>query len=459
MNQGNGQSGHGHDANLYSYGTPQDDFSTPFSHDATSQQSGFADSASFLGSNYNSHFDQQMNVEPQETLGNDYYHQSSQPAWQQSQFFDPSQLGSYQALAESSQTSSFGNTFNPSQLNTYNDIHEPSSFPSFSGQTQFDESSRQQSAMGTINPHAIQTPSDFVYQQPAPSQIQNEVVQQRAVEASASANIQPMEPSGPQRRFFDTDLTQAIDAATPKHDKQGWFSVRQPSQYKAPAEVQPFHKLKFLSVSAEAFDSAEGRIVQPPRRRFASVNELDERLKSLPPGKYDLKTKSLLEGKVAKARTLRKPKAARGRKLGGAIGPSPAGSARSTATLGEVSDDESSSSSSNDESDYASDSDEFVEEEPSPLPSSRPQDPVKAQEYDIIKTVWARSAMRIGPDDVKRRLATYLDIAKKIRAEWRIAAPGEIAAKRKEFETMLRLTVKHGHHNFIERYVFLNNFD
>ena len=134
----------------------------------------------------------------------------------------------------------------------------------------------------------------------------------------------------------------------------------------------------------------------------------------------------------------------------------------------------SSASASDADSDDASDDDSALDEEieppePSPLPASRPTDPKKAIEYDVVKCVWARKRLILTGDAIRTALGEYWNIVKRIREAWKaeILAMQEAegqknqaqAAQRKAraaeqgqiLASVLSLTFEHGHRDIVEK--------
>ncbi|KAL8831583.1 MAG: hypothetical protein Q9191_000792 [Dirinaria sp. TL-2023a] len=157
----------------------------------------------------------------------------------------------------------------------------------------------------------------------------------------------------------------------------------------------------------------------------------------------------------------------------GSNGPRSSTSLRETPTNESASSAESSSESgSEDDSDYDSGStseDEITMEEPSPLPPTRPSDPDKATEYDIIKAVWAKRNVVLSSAVIISALGEYWEIIKGIRDRWKSEGQSlqqaidkkettktteyrnRVDGKRRLLESCIRLTLKHGHKDIIER--------
>lgn len=148
-----------------------------------------------------------------------------------------------------------------------------------------------------------------------------------------------------------------------------------------------------------------------------------------------------------------------------------------TPTADSVSSAESSSESeSEDDSDYSSGSDnESQNDEASPLPQDRPTDPEKATEYDVTKAVWAKRSVALSGAVIRTALGECWEIFKTIRDSWKgdLASlqqaeekkdenkvsryKNRVEGQRRLLESCIRLTLKHGHKDIIERYVPMCN--
>ena len=150
---------------------------------------------------------------------------------------------------------------------------------------------------------------------------------------------------------------------------------------------------------------------------------------------------------------------------------------RTGTTADSASPSESSDSDSDDDSEYYSESDVAIEtEEPSPLPATRPADPSKAVEYDVIKAVWAPKNTGLSGAVIRTALTEHWDIFKGIRDKWKIKSNAlqqaiekkdqansktyerRVLEQRRLLESCIRLTLKHGHPDIIEKYVSFLSF-
>lgn len=153
--------------------------------------------------------------------------------------------------------------------------------------------------------------------------------------------------------------------------------------------------------------------------------------------------------------------------------PKSAAHSRSGLTAESESPSESSDSESDDDSAYYTESDvEIQPEEPSPVPASRPADPNKAVEYDVIKAVWAKKSVGLSSTVIRTALGEYWNIFKGIRDKWKAKATTlqqavekkdqanikayerRVIDQRRILESCIRLTLKHGHPDIIEKYVY-----
>ena len=161
-------------------------------------------------------------------------------------------------------------------------------------------------------------------------------------------------------------------------------------------------------------------------------------------------------------------------KLSGPRTPAASTHAHNGSVAESASPSESSESESEDESEYYSESEEVPDpEEPSPLPANRPADPSKATEYDVIKAVWAKKSVGLSSTVIRAALSEYWNIFKTIRDKWKgkttslqqaIEKKDQVGIKtyerrvvesRRLLESCIGLTLKHGHPDIIEKYVYL----
>ena len=131
-----------------------------------------------------------------------------------------------------------------------------------------------------------------------------------------------------------------------------------------------------------------------------------------------------------------------------------------------------SSESATDDSSSALDSDSEPEKEvyePSPIPPTRPHDPNKAVEYDLLKAVWAKRSSVLSSPTIRTALAEVWDIFKNIRDKWKTKAANlqqaiekkdqatekaferRVAEQRRLLENCINIVLKHGHLSIVEK--------
>ncbi|KAJ5475613.1 hypothetical protein N7539_007900 [Penicillium diatomitis] len=71
------------------------------------------------------------------------------------------------------------------------------------------------------------------------------------------------------------------------------------------------------------------------------------------------------------------------------------------------------------ESETSGESDLEVEPEPSPLPPTRPTDPIEAASYDTTKAVWSPRNLHVPAEKVKASLVAFKDVVKALRDGWK----------------------------------------
>jgi len=126
------------------------------------------------------------------------------------------------------------------------------------------------------------------------------------------------------------------------------------------------------------------------------------------------------------------------------------------------------------ENDSSNDSDLEIEapDEPSPLPPTRPNDPIGAAEYDTIQAVWSPRNKWPTADKVKGALVAFKDVVKVLRDSWRDQVQAmklaenqgdnAKAAQLKESVTLQRrimdkivvTALNTGHSTIVEKYAF-----
>ena len=135
------------------------------------------------------------------------------------------------------------------------------------------------------------------------------------------------------------------------------------------------------------------------------------------------------------------------------------------------SSDSSPDASSDEASEDDSGTDEEMEPEPPLITQPRPNDPIKAIGYDVVKTVWAQPKLRVASPAIKAALGKYWELIKSARDEWKIETSACSVAeakknkedmerhrvlaneKRKALDHAFRMTTEHGHPDIVEKYV------
>lgn len=138
----------------------------------------------------------------------------------------------------------------------------------------------------------------------------------------------------------------------------------------------------------------------------------------------------------------------------------------------------SKSASSSSESDSYDDSDLDIEipEEPSPIPATRPQDPVAAAEYDTLKAVWSPRNRRPAVDTIKTALVAFKDVVKSVRDAWKEQSQAmkvaenqsdnnkaaeikkNVTLQRRLMEVVVNTALEKGHPIIVEKYVHADSF-
>jgi len=182
-----------------------------------------------------------------------------------------------------------------------------------------------------------------------------------------------------------------------------------------------------------------------------SINELRRLAVS------DPKLAAKLGKRTSKVSKLSLPKVSR---------PKAAGSAASPETRSTPSETSSEYESSDSGSDYESAAEEEVPE-PSPLPASRPPEPLQAVRYDTMKAVWLPRNIPAQADQIRSSLKDFWEVVKTIRDRWKsdndavkrameAKKESEIAllkdrvkSQRSMMEMALRTALEHGHPDIV----------
>jgi hypothetical protein len=130
-------------------------------------------------------------------------------------------------------------------------------------------------------------------------------------------------------------------------------------------------------------------------------------------------------------------------------------------------------SSESESSDYDSDSsyDSEDEAEPSPLPASRPPDPVQAVRYDTIKAVWLPRNVFAQDESIRKGLKEFWEIIKTIRDRWKTDSDAvkkaaeakkdselpmlkdRVNNQRDMMEVAVKASIEHGYPDLMRAYV------
>ena len=251
----------------------------------------------------------------------------------------------------------------------------------------------------------------------------------------------------------------AVAAAVPAGTVQGIFVIKPSAQLSSATDSTEFKPFVFVGNSAIEVDAAKATLPKYNQRRCKNeVRRLLLREKG--DGPWSAGREPLL-----KKLKISVTKSARPRSAG-----------ISTAQRGtpgveyESSADSSSESESEEDSDYYSGSEEDMEpEEPPPLAPSRPDDPVEATKYDIVKAVWAKRSSNLTGPVIRAALGDYWNVIKAIRDSWKTETTAlqqaeetkdqskiknrqrRAAEQRQIMESAIDLTLKHGHRDIVAK--------
>lgn len=251
----------------------------------------------------------------------------------------------------------------------------------------------------------------------------------------------------------------AVAAAVPVGTVQGRFVVKPSAQLSSATGSTAFKPFVFVGNSAIEVDTTKTTLPKYNQRRCKNeVRRLLLREKG--DGPWSAGREPLLKKLKISA-----PKSARPRSAG-----------LSTAQRGassveyESSADSSSESESEEDSDYYSGSEEDMEsEEPPPLAPSRPDDPVEATKYDVVKAVWAKRSSSLTGPVIRAALGDYWNVIKAIRDNWKTETTAlqhaeetkdqikikkcqrQAGEQRQIMESAIELTLKHGHRDIVAK--------
>lgn len=109
-------------------------------------------------------------------------------------------------------------------------------------------------------------------------------------------------------------------------------------------------------------------------------------------------------------------------------------------------------------------------DEPSPIPTTRPTEPVAAAEYDTLQAVWSPRNKRPAADKVKSALVAFKDVIKVLRDAWKdqvqamklaenqgnnakaIQLKEDVALQRRIMDKIVIITMDMGHPMIVEKY-------
>ncbi|KAL8647878.1 MAG: hypothetical protein Q9226_006247 [Calogaya cf. arnoldii] len=313
------------------------------------------------------------------------------------------------------------------------------------------QQSQQQPQNQTISPQALQNyPAG--YQQ---TNVLRASLSQAAVDPTLAAR-RPSNYAVPPPQPITRQGWRALSSAMPVAKVQGNFLVKSNAEF--PGKTNSKHLAGYTFVGKDNVEVATTKATVPKYNRRRSRNEIRQLLyKEKGTGPWLVSREPLLK----KLKLSAKSSVSR-----------PSTGSRGTSTTGSPSSTDSDSDSEPDpaDSDYETGTEQEDEpEEPSPLPPSRPVDPIKAIEYDVIKAVWAKRRVILSGAVIRTALSEFWNVTKGLRDKWK----GEVnilqqAAEKKEkarmieyeqraaryrklLEACIRLTLKHGHPDIIEK--------
>ena len=251
----------------------------------------------------------------------------------------------------------------------------------------------------------------------------------------------------------------ALAAAVPAGAVHGRFFIKSSAELSSAADSTEFKPFVFVGNNEIEVDTTKTTLPKYNQRRCKNeVRRLLLREKG--DGPWSAAREPLLKKLKISA-----PKSARPRPAG----PSAAQRGTSTAEY-ESSAESSSESESEEDSDYYSGSEEDMEpEEPPPLAPSRPDDPVEATKYDLVKAVWAKRSSNLTGPVIRTALGDYWNVIKAIRDNWKAEttalqqaedtkdqakikdSQSRAAKQRQIMESAIELTLKHGHRDIVAK--------
>lgn len=307
----------------------------------------------------------------------------------------------------------------------------------------------------TISPQALQGFSNAYEQPSTPREYQSQQARTDSGVSSKGSSNGQRDLQAPAAH----DQGRAVAAAVPVGTVQGRFVVKPSAQLSSATNSTEFKPFVFVGDSAIEVDTTKTVLPKYNQRRCKNdVRRLLLREKG--DGPWSAGREPLL-----KKLRISAPKSARPRSAGLSV------SQRGTSSVEyESAADSSSESESEEDSDYYSGSEEDMEpEEPPPLVPSRPDDPVEATKYDVVKAVWAKRSSNLTGPVIRAALGDYWNVIKAVRDNWKTEATGlqkaeetkdqtkikncqrRVAEQRQIMETAIELTLKHGHRDIVAK--------
>lgn len=309
-----------------------------------------------------------------------------------------------------------------------------------------------QQANQTISPQALQNhPTGYQQNHTQRAPLNQAVIDPALVPRKTSTYTTPPPPPITRQGW------RALSSAMPDSKSHGNFLIKSNSEFSAPTNSK--HLTGFVFVGNDHIEVGTTKATIPKYNRRRSRNETRRLLFQekgtgpWPPSREPLLKKLKISSKSTVSRL-------------------PTAGARAASTAESPSSIESSSESEPDaaDSDYETSSEQEVEpEEPSPLPSTRPVDPLKAVEYDAVKAVWAKRRVILSGAVIRAALSEYWNVVKGIRDKWKtemsllqqatekkerakvVEYERRVTNQRKLLESCIKLTLKHGHPDIIEK--------
>ena len=276
---------------------------------------------------------------------------------------------------------------------------------------------------------------------------------------------QSVEPQVIQKQrndYYSEELAKRLADSIPTGVSEGNMLVKDPNNF---TKTIPSQKLAtYVYVGTRRLESDDSRVIYPRTVQRKSSKELKRKVVQ-DQGQHPWEALQQPILKKLKMKTkLGVPKVAKAQ----------AAVASDTIKLESISSESSSeeSSSEDDSEDFGSDQ-EAEMEEPSPLPTSRPQDVAKAAEYDTTKAVWAKRSAVLPGSAIRKAMGDLWNVVRIIRDAFRSASLDlqqaeamkdetkanksrtQLNDQRRTFEKVVKAVLTHGHPDIVDRYVML----